>query len=38
MLSGRNLRHEELTYDMLTPDQRVQVDKAAWQYWSALQW
>jgi hypothetical protein len=31
LLSGRDLRHEKLTYDMLTPDQRVQVDKAAWQ-------
>jgi sodium-dependent dicarboxylate transporter 2/3/5 len=29
LLSGRNLRPEELTYNMLTPDQRVQVDKAA---------
>ncbi len=31
LLSGRSLRHEKLTYDMLTPDQRVQVDKSAWQ-------
>ena len=30
LLRGRNLRHERLTYDMLTLEQKKTVDKAAW--------
>ena len=31
LLKGRELRHEKLTYAMLTPVQKELVDKAAWQ-------
>ncbi len=31
LLRGRELRHEKLTYSMLTPEQKEKVDKAAWQ-------
>ncbi len=30
LLRGRELRHEKLTYSMLSPEQKKEVDKAAW--------
>ncbi len=30
LIRGRELRHEKLTYAMLTPEQQKEVDKAAW--------